>query len=393
MSSDALLSLIELHLPAAQAGDREAFGHIVSGCQRGITAIALSIVRDIQTSEDIAQEAFLNAWTNLRRLRNSSSFLPWLRQITRNLARDHLRRRVTEKRYDGDMDDILAVVADPTPDHPELLSRQHEEAVVAELIDDLPEETREILLIYYREGQSSKQVAALLGMQDAAVRKRLSRARQSLREDLLERLGRAARATAPGIAFTTLVVAGLAVSQPAAAAAAMAAGGAAAASKGFSKFMLGAGGAGKGASKLMFGLAGGIAFALVVGIAAVLFGVRRHWMTAIDAEEKRQLSWFAVAGVLIVVLFTGLLTLGALAEGIWAPTAVFALLIAVLGAMNLIWLPRILARRHAREALADPQGASAARALERKHAWWGMAIGIVLGSAGIAAGLALSGGG
>lgn len=391
MSSDALLSLIELHLPAAQSGDREAFGHIVSGCQRGITAIALSIVRDIQTSEDIAQEAFLNAWTNLRRLRNSSSFLPWLRQITRNLARDHLRRRVTEKRYDGDMDDILAVVADPTPDHPELLSREHEEAVVAELIDDLPEDTREILLIYYREGQSSKQVAALLGMQDAAVRKRLSRARQSLREDLLERLGQAARATAPGIAFTTLVVAGLAVSQPAAAAA-MAAGGAAAAGKGLSKLMLGAGGAGKGASKLMFGLAGGIVFALVVGIAAVLFGVRRHWITAIDAEEKRQLSWFAVAGVLLVVVFTALLTVGALADGIWAPTAVFAVLIAALGAMNLIWLPRILARRHAQEARRDAQGASAARALERKHAWWGMAIGIVLGSAGIAAGLAMTGG-
>lgn len=107
MSSEALLSLIELHLPAAQTGDQEAYGQIVSGCQRGITAIALSIVRDIQTSEDIAQEAFLNAWTNLKTLRSSSSFLPWLRQITRNLARDHLRRRVTERRYDGDMDTIL----------------------------------------------------------------------------------------------------------------------------------------------------------------------------------------------------------------------------------------------------------------------------------------------
>lgn len=388
MNSDALLSLIELHLPAAQAGDRQAFGHIVSGCQGGITAIALSIVRDIQASEDIAQEAFLNAWTNLRRLRNTSSFLPWLRQITRNLARDHLRRRVSEKRYDGDMDDILAVVADPTPDHPEQLSRQHEEAVVAELIDELPEETREILLIYYREGQSSKQVAALLGMQDAAVRKRLQRARDSLRSDLLERLGQAARATAPGIAFTALVVAGLAFSPTAAAAAA---GGAAAAGKGFSKFFLGAGSAGKGASKLMFGLAGGVIFALVVGIAAVLFGVRKHWLTAIDAEEKRQLSWFAVVGILLVVLFTTLMTFGALSEGVIGPIAVFAGLIVALGAMNLVWLPRILARRHAMEAKRDPVGARLARAVERKHAWWGMGLGLVLGSAGIAAGLTLAG--
>ncbi len=389
MSSEALLSLIELHLPAAQTGDQVAYGQIVSGCQRGITAIALSIVRDIQTSEDIAQEAFLNAWTNLKALRSSSSFLPWLRQITRNLARDHLRRRVTERRYDGDMDTILAVVADPTPDTPDLLSRQHEEAVVADLIDDLPEETREILLIYYREGQSSKQVATLLGMQDAAVRKRLSRARQSLRDELLERLGRAALATAPGVAFTALVVAGLSVSQPAAAA--IAAGGAAAAGKGLSKLVLGAGVAGKGASRLMFGLAGGVAFALVVGIAAVLFGVRRHWITAIDAEEKRQLSWFAVAGVILVIALSGLMSFGVLAHGIWGPTAVFAILISILGCMNLLWLPRILARRHALEERRDPVGARLARAQERKYAWLGMLLGIVLGSAGIAGGLALTG--
>jgi len=389
MSSDALLSLIELHLPAAQTGDQAAYGQIVSGCQRGITSIALSIVRDIQASEDIAQEAFLNAWTNLKTLRNSSSFLPWLRQITRNLARDHLRRRVTERRYDGDMDTILAVVADPTPDTPDLLSRQHEEAVVAELIDDLPEETREILLIYYREGQSSKQVATLLGMQDAAVRKRLSRARQSLREELLDRLGRAALATAPGVAFTALVVAGLTVSTPAAAA--VAAGGAAVAGKGLSKLILGTGIAGKGASRLVFGLAGGVLFALVVGIAAVLFGVRRYWITAIDAEEKRQLSWFAVAGVLLVIALTALMSFGVLAHGIWGPTAVFAVLVAALGAMNLFWLPRILARRHAIEERRDPVGARLQRAQERKYALWGMAIGIVLGSAGIAGGLALSG--
>ena len=294
MNKDALLSLIELHLPAAQAGDHEAFGHIVTGCQGGITAIALAIVRDIQASEDIAQEAFLSAWQHLKRLRNPSSFLPWLRQITRNLARDHLRRRVTERRYDGDMDDILRVVADPSPDHPERMARQHEEEVVAELIDELPEETREILLIYYREGQSSKQVADLLGMRDAAVRKRLQRARDSLRSEMLGRLGEFARTTAPSAAFTALVLAGLSVS-PSAAAAGFAMGGAAA-SKGLSKFLFGAGAAGKGASKLLFGAAGGILFALIAGLAGVLFGVRRYWITSTDAEEKRKLAWFAVAG-------------------------------------------------------------------------------------------------
>ena len=382
MNSDALLTLIELHLPAAQAGDQEAFGHIVAGCQGGITAIALAIVRDIQTSEDIAQEAFLNAWTHLRRLRSSSSFLPWLRQITRNLARDHLRRRVTERRYDGDMDDILRVVADPSPDVPDSLSRQHEEAVVAELIDELPEETREILLIYYREGQSSKQVAQLLGMTDAAVRKRLQRARDSIRADLMTRLGDFALSTAPSAAFTALVVAGLTVS-PSAAAAGLAMGGAAA-SKGLSKLLFGAGAAGKGASKFMLGAAGGIVFALVAGIAGVLFGVRRYWISAIDASEKRQLAWFAVAGVAVVVVFTGIMAWMAHIESMAGATAAFFVLIAGIGAMNLTWLPHILARRHAAEAKRNRIAAAIARREERRQAWLGIVLGLLFGGIGLA---------
>ena len=89
--SDILDSLIDTHLPAAARGDRDAYGRIVAGCQSTVTSIALAIVRDVPASEDVAQEAFLSAWQNLRRLKNPDSFLPWLRQITRNLARDHLR--------------------------------------------------------------------------------------------------------------------------------------------------------------------------------------------------------------------------------------------------------------------------------------------------------------
>ena len=91
MNADVLESIIQAQLPAAARGDAAAYGRIVAGCQGMVTAIALSIVRDVPASEDIAQDAFISAWQNLRKLGNPSSFLPWLRQITRNLARDHLR--------------------------------------------------------------------------------------------------------------------------------------------------------------------------------------------------------------------------------------------------------------------------------------------------------------
>ena len=79
-------------------------------------------------------------------------------------------------------------------------------------------ESREALLLYYREGQSSKQVAMLLGLSDAAVRKRLQRARQSVRDDLLTRFSEFARSSAPSAAFAVGVTAALGITKPAAAA-------------------------------------------------------------------------------------------------------------------------------------------------------------------------------
>src|SRR3546814_19508394 len=91
MNAEAIDLLIRTELPAAARGDRDAYGRIVGACQNAVTAVALAITRDVPASEDIAQHAFLAAWQNLTRLQHPSSFLPWLRQITRNLARDHLR--------------------------------------------------------------------------------------------------------------------------------------------------------------------------------------------------------------------------------------------------------------------------------------------------------------
>ena len=91
MNAMSLDLILQAELPAAARGSQDAYGRIVHACQNTVTAIALAITRDVQASEDIAQEAFLKAWQQLDRLKNSASFLPWLRQITRNLARDWLR--------------------------------------------------------------------------------------------------------------------------------------------------------------------------------------------------------------------------------------------------------------------------------------------------------------
>ncbi|MEM1178257.1 MAG: sigma-70 family RNA polymerase sigma factor, partial [Acidobacteriota bacterium] len=210
---------LERSVAAAIAGDAGAFAELVAASQSAVTSIALAICRDVATSEDVAQEVYLLAWRRLGELRNPSSFLPWIRQMTRFTAKTRMRDRGTEDRHlgapsYGALDDLLAQAADPRPGaDAELLHRERLD-LVADTLSELPDESREVLVLFHREGRSTRQVASLLGLSEAVVRKRLERGRRRLRSDVLERFAEAARTTAPGAAFTAAVMALTAAGAP-----------------------------------------------------------------------------------------------------------------------------------------------------------------------------------
>jgi len=377
MSTEVLESLIDTHYPAAANGDREAYGRIVAGCQRTVTSIALAIVRDVPASEDIAQEAFLSAWQNLRKLKNAGSFLPWLRQITRNLARDHLRAQFHRANPGGDVEAVIASVADPHAGPAEQLADQQEQAVVAEVIDQLPEDTREILLLYYREGQNTRQVASLLGMQDAAVRKRLSRARQQVRAELLQRLGAFAASTAPGAGFTAAVAVALTLASPQAAAA--------------TALGMGALGSAKGIAKIGVGALGAAAIGILGGLAGVWLGIRKLLRNPFDQREKREVIAYGLFSSLLVIGFSVGITLLARVPG-WIPHLALSLaFMAGIGWASGTWLPRIMARRLQQARERDPVRAAANESRERRWKRWGMVLGYGLATTGLVLGLYLSG--
>jgi DNA-directed RNA polymerase specialized sigma24 family protein len=103
---------------AAAAGDRDAFGSLVTATSGVVSSISLAILRDLDMSRDVAQDVFLAAWRDLRKLRNPSSFLPWLRQLTRNRAHHVLRSHVRARRREADSvtETFLESINDPAPD-------------------------------------------------------------------------------------------------------------------------------------------------------------------------------------------------------------------------------------------------------------------------------------
>jgi RNA polymerase sigma factor (sigma-70 family) len=377
-AASAIDALIGAELPAARGGDRAAYGRIVAACQNTVTAVALAITHDVSASEDIAQDAFLSAWQHLKRLQNPSSFLPWLRQITRNLARDHLRAN-RHRPLDGEGAEIaIELAADPSPTPMQQLVEDEREHAAAELISALPEESREVLLLFYREGQSSQQVALLLGMSDAAVRKRLSRARASLREDLLARFGEFAVGSAPGVAFTSVTATALTIASPPAAA------------KGI--LAIAAAGGAKTLGKIVLGAAGSIGFALIGAFGGIWLGLRKQLKGAIDEEERRGLIRSAtINGIASVLFMVCAIVLARYDDGWVLPVLAMLAFMAVIFHQSIVVQPRVLARRHAREAQRDPALAAKMRRRERIQCWLGATVGFVCGFGGMIAGLIASG--
>ena len=199
----------------ARRGDRRAFVEIVARYQAMVCGIALSILGDFAASEDAGQEAFLTAWRKLSDLREPERLRAWLAQIARNAALGQLRCR----REYAALDEGLAV-PDNSAGPAESAANEEEAALVREFLSRLPETYRLPLVLYYREGRSVRAVAETLDLTEDAVKQRLARGREMLREQMSGLVETVLSRTGPTAVFTMGVAVAIgALAAPAAVAA------------------------------------------------------------------------------------------------------------------------------------------------------------------------------
>ena len=193
------------------AGNRDAFGQIVSRYQTLICSLAYSATGSLALSEDLSQETFLAAWKQLPGLREPGKLRSWLCGIARNL---HYRARRTQSREPVDGAETMdaahdSPAVDPLP-RDQTISRE-EEAILWRSLDRIPDTYREPLILFYREQQSVERVARVLDLSEDVVRQRLSRGRKLLQEEVTSFVEGALRQTAPGSAFSSSVLAAIPV--------------------------------------------------------------------------------------------------------------------------------------------------------------------------------------
>lgn len=310
--NDALYADVVL----AQDGDQQAFARLIQQTSNMVSSIALSIVKDIDNSEDVAQQVYIGAWQQLSSLQNSASILPWLRQMTRYKALNFLRDHKVNQKVNGQQaDELLAQFCDPDGDLDISLQRQQQSVIVSDFVHKLPEESREIVLLYYREEQSSQQVARLLEQSEANVRQKLSRVRLLLQQQILAKYGRLLLSTAPAVGFSALVLGAITTSSPVAAAAI----GSATAS-GKSGFW------GKLAALL-----GGSMIGALFGVLAVRFSTMFLLKKVSSDEAKSHILDYRKKVTLWLIFSAILITLSyELTTGWWAPVAAYLLFASVL---------------------------------------------------------------
>lgn len=162
---------------AVLGGDRGAFAALVARHERAVWATAWRILRDDHAAADAGQEAFLQAFRRLERLRRPDLFGVWLLRIARREAVRLARRRSHEPGgglgADGDS-------GPPDRDAPATrLPDDAEELLRA--VAELPEHERLVVGLRYLEGHSVAEVAAALGRPVGTVTKQLSRAIERLK--------------------------------------------------------------------------------------------------------------------------------------------------------------------------------------------------------------------
>jgi len=169
-----------------QAGDKQAFGLLVSKYQRKLARLIGRMVRDSAEVEDLVQDSFIRAYRALPGFRNDSAFYTWLYRIGVNTAKNwlmaHGRRAMTSRAVDSEeaesYDDGELLRESDTPEN--LLMTKQIGDTVNQAVAALPEDLRTAITLREIDGLSYEEIALVMDCPVGTVRSRIFRAREAV---------------------------------------------------------------------------------------------------------------------------------------------------------------------------------------------------------------------
>jgi RNA polymerase sigma-70 factor (ECF subfamily) len=185
----ALLADSEL-VTRALAGREDNFEELVRRYQRPIAAYIYRLIGDYEASLDLTQDVFVKIYSSLHRYRAEYKFSTWIYKIAHNAAVDHLRRNAVRQQAlvaqsDGETYDLPIECQQLTPE--QASERAERRAEIEALVLQLPDIYRELVVLRHAHDMSYDEIAEVTALPLGTVKNRLFRAREALRQMLVQR--------------------------------------------------------------------------------------------------------------------------------------------------------------------------------------------------------------
>ena len=172
------------------AGDEVACAELVATHQRMVYGLAMNLLGDRDEALDLSQEVFLRVFRTLSQFRGQSGLRTWMYRITVNQARNRSRWwRRRHRSSQVSLDEHILQFGDPEskqdirPDR--LLASKETAARIWQAMERLPFDQRTALILREVDGLKYEEIAFTMNVAIGTVKSRLTRARQTLRADLL----------------------------------------------------------------------------------------------------------------------------------------------------------------------------------------------------------------
>lgn len=182
-------ALIKKRIKQVIKGDQDAFAEIVEIYSNSIFQLGYRMLGNRQEAEDIAQEAFIRAYVNIKSFNQELKFSTWLFRIATNLCIDRIRKKKPDYYLDAEVSgtDGLTMYSQLASDAPlpenELESLELQESVQKEILK-LPEKYRSVIVLKYIEELSLNEISEILDLPLGTVKTRIHRGREALRQQL-----------------------------------------------------------------------------------------------------------------------------------------------------------------------------------------------------------------
>ena len=181
MKQDTMVRLVE----RAKQGNEEAFAQLYNQFSKSIYYMGLRITQNAEAANDILRDTMITLHKNLHTIDSTETLAAYVNRIANSRSIDYLRKN-KPLQVEDDSDLTLNNIPDEDDDFipEEYLSQKEQRAYVVNLINELSDPQRTVIMLYYYGQLSIKQISESLRVEEAAVKMRLSRARSILKQKL-----------------------------------------------------------------------------------------------------------------------------------------------------------------------------------------------------------------